>query len=43
MTFKGFRKDAPLMVEAAAAATEPDGATSVSRPSIGVATGAGAA
>jgi hypothetical protein len=43
MTFKGFRKDAPLMVEAAAAAAEPEGATSVSRPSIGVATGAGAA
>jgi hypothetical protein len=43
MTFKGFRKDAPLMVEAAAEATPPDSSTSVSRPSIGIATGAGAA
>jgi len=43
MTFKGFRKDAPLMVEAAAEATRPDSSTSVGRPSIGIATGAGAA
>ena len=43
MTFKGFRKDAPLMVEAAAEANQPDSSTSVSRPSIGIATGAGAA
>ena len=43
MTFKGFRKDAPLMVEAAAEANQPDSSTSVGRPSIGIATGAGAA
>lgn len=44
MTFKGFRKDAPLMVEAAAAsAASPDGSASVTRSSIGVASKAGAA
>ena len=43
MTFKGFRKDAPLMVEAAAEATGPDSSTSVGLPPIGIATGAGAA
>jgi hypothetical protein len=43
MTFKGFRKDAPLMVEAAAASASPDGSASVSRSSIGVASNAGAA
>ncbi len=43
MTFKGFRKDAPLMVEAAAEAASVDGSASVARSSIGVATKAGAA
>ncbi len=43
MTFKGFRKDAPLMVEAAAAAASPDGSASVTRPSIGAASKVGAA
>jgi len=43
MTFKGFRKDAPLMVEAAAEAASPDGSASVTRSSIGVASKAGAA
>jgi uncharacterized protein DUF4386 len=48
MTFKGFRKDAPLMLEAAdndaaADATSTGDSASVSRPSIGVASKAGAA
>ena len=45
MTFKGFRKDAPLMVEAAAAAaaTGPAESASVTRPSIGAPSKAGAA
>jgi uncharacterized protein DUF4386 len=43
MTFKGFRKDAPLMVEAAAEAASPDDSASVTRSSIGVVSKAGAA
>ena len=44
MTFKGFRKDAPLMVEAAAEDGEPRlTSASVTRSSIGVASKAGAA
>jgi hypothetical protein len=43
MTFKGFRKDAPLMVEAAAEDASPDPSASVNRSSIGVASKAGAA
>lgn len=43
MTFKGFRKDAPLMVEAAAQAANPDRSASVTRSSIGVASKAVAA
>jgi uncharacterized protein DUF4386 len=43
MTFKGFRKDAPLMVEAAAEDSSLDGSASVIRSSIGVASKAGAA
>ena len=43
MTFKGFRKDAPLMVEAAAEDASVANVASASRPSIGVATPAGAA
>jgi len=43
MTFKGFRKDAPLMVEAAAEDASVADVASASRPSIGVATPAGAA
>jgi len=43
MTFKGFRENAPLMVEAAAEATGPDGTPIVTAPSIGVASKAGAA
>jgi uncharacterized protein DUF4386 len=42
MTFKGFRKDAPIMVEAAAQAASLDG-LSVARSSIAVAAKAGAA
>jgi hypothetical protein len=42
MTFKGFRKDAPLMIEAAAEAASPDGSPSITR-SIRVASKAGAA
>jgi hypothetical protein len=42
MTFKGFRKDAPLMVEAAEAGT-PDGSPTATRSPIGIATSAGAA
>ena len=43
MTFKGFRKEAPLMLEAAAASASPDAPTSATGPSIGVAAKAGAA
>jgi Domain of unknown function (DUF4386) len=43
MTFKGFRKDAPMMVEAADEAASLDASTSVTRSSIGVASKAGAA
>jgi hypothetical protein len=44
MTFKGFRKDAPLMVEAAAEdAARPDESAAVSRSTIAVASKAGAA
>ena len=43
MTFKGFRKDAPLMVEAAAEDAGLDGSASVARSPIGVASKAGAA
>jgi hypothetical protein len=43
MTFKGFRKDAPLMVEAAAGAASSVGSASVTRSSIGMASKAGAA
>jgi hypothetical protein len=41
MTFKGFRRDAPLMVEAAAEAANPDGPPSVTRSSISGAPKAG--
>ena len=44
MTFKGFRKEAPLMIEAAAEdAARPDEFATVGRSSIGVASKAGAA
>jgi hypothetical protein len=43
MTFKGFRKEAPLMVEAAAEDAGLDGSPSVNRSSAAVATTAGAA
>jgi hypothetical protein len=43
MTFKGFRKDAPLMIEAAAETASLDDSASVSRSSIGIASKAGAA
>jgi hypothetical protein len=43
MTFKGFRRDAPLMVEAAAEAASPDRSASVTRSSISIASKAGAA
>ena len=43
MTFKGFRKDAPLMVEAAAEDAAVAGSTSTTPPSIGVASPVGAA
>ena len=43
MTFKGFRKDAPLMVEAAAEAASTTSSASVTRTSIGVASETGAA
>ncbi|HEY6570705.1 MAG TPA: DUF4386 domain-containing protein [Candidatus Limnocylindrales bacterium] len=43
MTFKGFRKDAPLMVEAAAEATELDASQGVAHRSFGAATEGGAA
>jgi len=42
LVFKGFRKEAPLMIEAAEA-EGPDGSTSITRSSIGVASKAGAA
>jgi hypothetical protein len=43
MTFKGFRKDAPLMVAAAAEAASPERPAGVARASVGIATNAGAA
>ncbi len=43
MTFKGFRKDAPLMVEAAAEDASLADSANVTRSSIGVAANAGAA
>jgi hypothetical protein len=43
MTFKGFRKDAPLMVEAAAEDASLADSASTTRPSIGAASPAGAA
>jgi len=43
MTFNGFRKDAPLMVEAAAAAATADSSARVASSSIGIASKAGAA
>ncbi len=41
MTFKGFRKDAPLMIEAAAESGELDGSSDVTRSPISVAAKAG--
>ena len=44
LVFKGFRKDAPIMLEAAAAvATAPSGSASVTRTPVGAASKAGAA
>jgi hypothetical protein len=43
MTFKGFRKEAPLMIDAAAEATSPDGYTSAGGSLIGATSKAGAA
>jgi len=43
MTFKGFRKEAPLMVEAAAEAESPHGSAPAVLSPIAVATTAGAA
>ena len=43
MTFKGFRTEAPLMVEAAAGAVTSDGSATVGGSSIGLASKAGAA
>jgi hypothetical protein len=43
MTFKGFRKEAPLMVEAAAAVESPHGSAPAVLSPIAVATTAGAA
>jgi hypothetical protein len=43
MTFKGFRKDAPLMIEAAAEDAGLADSASVTRSSIGVASSAGGA
>jgi Domain of unknown function (DUF4386) len=43
MTFKGFRKDAPLMVEAAAETASLDSASSAPRTAVDVATKPGAA
>jgi hypothetical protein len=43
MTFKGFRKEAPLMVEAAAETASPDSSAGFTRSSIGIPSKAGAA
>jgi hypothetical protein len=43
LVFKGFRKESPLMVEAAAAAALPDPSARVARSSIGATSKAGAA
>ncbi|MEA2576708.1 MAG: hypothetical protein QOD78_296 [Chloroflexota bacterium] len=43
LVFKGFRKDAPLMLEAAGEVASPDALAGVTRSSIGVASKAGAA
>ncbi len=43
LVFKGFRKDAQLMVQAAAESAGDDGSASLARSSIGVASKAGAA
>ncbi len=43
MTFKGFRKEAPLMVEAAAEAASPDSSAGFNRSSIGIPSKASAA
>jgi len=43
MTFKGFRKDAPLVIEAAGAASSRVGSTHVTAAAIGIASKAGAA
>jgi hypothetical protein len=43
MTFKGFRKDAPLMLEAAGEAASPDGSASIGGSLIGAASKAGGA
>jgi hypothetical protein len=43
MTFKGFRKDAPLMIEAATEAASPDRSAGFTRSSIGIPSKAGAA
>jgi hypothetical protein len=43
MTFKGFRKEAPLMVEAAAEVATPDRTTRAARSTTGIAAKAGAA
>jgi hypothetical protein len=43
LTFKGFRKEAPLMLEAAAASASPDAPASTTGSPIGVAAKAGAA
>ena len=43
MTFKGFRKDAPLMVEAAAEVATSDSSAAAARWPDGIATTAGAA
>jgi hypothetical protein len=43
LTFKGFRKDAPIMIEAAAKAASPDRPASAPRTTVGVPTTAGAA
>ena len=42
MTFTGFRKEAPMMIEATAASADLDGSANVTRSSIGVASEAGA-
>lgn len=43
MTFKGFRKDAPLMVQAAADAAGVAGSAGIAPSIVGVAAGVGAA